>query len=168
MGYGEVQGVTDEIRGKEAVEDQPLHSPPHHALQLCFKALARSRAGGGTPKNRDGVSDGEQEREGESSWAGEMGLGIAARAGAPKLRLCMSLALLRCPGDVDFGSGHSSLLLELWCLWSAVVLAHGSCFSFSPDAWFGYDRSLRHRGLLPRSEGWEGVVAGGFPSFPFQ
>lgn len=41
----------------------------------------------GPPKSRDRVSDGEQEREGESSWAGEMGLGIAAGAGAPKLRL---------------------------------------------------------------------------------
>lgn len=71
------------------MEDQPLPSPPHHALQLCLKALARSGAGGGTPKTRDGVSDGEREREGESGWAGELGLGIAAGAGASKLHLSM-------------------------------------------------------------------------------
>lgn len=81
----EVQGVAGEIRGKEAVEDQLLHSPPHHALQLCLRAWAR--AGRETPKNREGVSGGEQERQGESRRAGEMGLGIAAGAGAPKLSL---------------------------------------------------------------------------------
>lgn len=49
MGYGEVHGVAEEVGGKEAGEDQLLFSPPRHALQLCLKALARSRAGGGTP-----------------------------------------------------------------------------------------------------------------------
>jgi len=85
VGYGEVQGVAGEIRGKEAVEDQPLHSPPHCALQLCLKALVKSRAGDGTPKTRGEVGDGEQ--EGESDGTGEMGLGITAGAGAPKLHL---------------------------------------------------------------------------------
>lgn len=95
MGCEEVQGVAGEIRGKEAVKDQLLHSPPHHALQLCLKAWAR--AGHETPKNREGVSDVEQERQGESRRAGEMGLGNAAGAGAPKLSLsmCSWLAVVR-------------------------------------------------------------------------
>lgn len=44
--------------------------------------------------------------------------------------LCV-VGLVMVPRDVDFGNGHGLLLLELWCLWPAVVLAYGSCFSFA-------------------------------------
>lgn len=63
--YGEVQGVAEEIRGKSSGGPTPTLTIPLCAAALS-QVFARSRARGGTPENRDGVSDGEQEREGKS------------------------------------------------------------------------------------------------------